>query len=150
MRRPAVALALLLPLSTPLRAEPLPPGVAAIVGEQMITRYDVDQHVALMHALYGQRDTAELRRRALEELKSETRELEVAQSRNIEVSSAEVDRTVASILRANRITAARLAATLAHYGTAMDTLRFWIAARLARAKATRRPDDWSYVFPGLS
>jgi peptidyl-prolyl cis-trans isomerase SurA len=150
MRRGTAALFALFALAASARAEPLPPGAAAMVDDQVVTQYDVDQRVALMRALYGKPDTAELRQEVLEKLKSEARYLKAAQGRNVTVSSAEVDRTVDSILRANHITAARLAAVLAHYDTAIDGLRTWIAVRLAWAKATRRPDDWNYVFPGLS
>jgi hypothetical protein len=147
MRHPAIAAMMVFTLGAPACAEPLPPGMAAVVGDQVISDYDVDQRVGLICALF---DKHEPRNQILEELKSETWRLEVAQRRKVLVPAAEVDRTVGSILRANRIAASRFEALLAHCGTTTAGLRHWIAVRLAWAKATKQPDDWNYAFPGLA
>ena len=147
MRHPAIAALVMFAIGASVCADPLPPGMAAVVGDRVISDYDVDQRATLICALF---DKHEPRNQILEQLKSEAWELEVAQRRKVLVSAAEVDRAIGSILRADRVTASRLGAVLAHCGTTTKTLRLWIAVRLAWAKATKQPDDWNYAFPGLA
>ena len=115
--------------------------VAAIVNDSVISDYDLRQRVALVQATSGVRQTpdavAQLRAQVLEQLENERVQLLEAQKNNISVSSADVDKAIATIMKENNLSQDKLDAMLAHFGVHMSTLRAQIAAQIAWSKTVQ-------------
>lgn len=120
-------------------------GVAAVVNDQIVSQYDLQQRVALVLSTSGMKPTGENKKRmttqVLEQLKTEKLELEEAQRKNITVSPTEVDKEIEGILGDNKLTMDQLKSILGRANVAMETLRAQIAVQLAWQKAIE--DEYS-------
>lgn len=114
-------------------------GVAAVVNETPITEYDVRQRLALVLATSGSQPSREtvkrMRPQVLDQLKTESLELQEARRKNISVSPQEVDKEIDGILNDNHLTMDQLKQILGHANVAIETLRAQIAIQLAWQKA---------------
>jgi len=113
-------------------------GVAAIVNDVPISNYDVRQRVSLYMSTSGVRSTPEavkqIRPQILKQLETERLELIEAEKNKVSVSTAEVDKEIADILKDNHMTGEQLNKVLSGAGVRMETLRAQIAANIAWSK----------------
>lgn len=112
--------------------------VAAIVNNSIISDYDLRQRVALFIATSNIHPTDEVRKQirdqVLKQLETERLELLEAQKNNVTVSSADVDKAIADILKDNHLTSEQLKGLLSGSGVQMATFRSQIAAQIAWSK----------------
>lgn len=110
-------------------------GVAAIVNDEVISTYDVRQRAALLMTGSGLPSSPEVVQRAqaqaLRDLVDERLQMQETGEYNIEVSDAEVDRSLGEIARQNGTTAEELARQLAGAGVNPATLRAQLRADIA-------------------
>lgn len=110
-------------------------GVAAIVNDEVISTYDVNQRAALLLAGAGIEASAEnlerARSQAIRDLVDERLQLQEAKEKDINVDSAQVDRQIAEIARQNGTNLDTLRAQLAESGIGLETLRKQIESDIA-------------------
>jgi hypothetical protein len=127
-------------------------GVAAIVGDDVITETDLAQRVALHLALTGAHPNAgELKRieaSALQALKDSKVLLSAAREKNMTVSSAEVDGQLDAMLARARVSKGQLMSLLARVGVTIDTLRAQIAVDIVRRRLKRGEGGLRYGIAG--
>lgn len=113
-------------------------GVAAIVNDQIISEYDLQQRMALFAATSGIPATAEtfqrIRPQVLQQLETEKLQLLEAQKNNVAVTAADVDGAIESLEKSNNITQDQLKATLARGNVEFASFRAQVAAQLAWQK----------------
>ena len=113
-------------------------GVAAVVNDTIISKYDLRQRMALFLSTAGINPTADemkrIRDQVLQQLETERLELAEAQKNNITVSGAEVDKALNNILTSNHLTMDQLTAVLARSGVDIATLRAQVATQIAWGK----------------
>jgi len=116
--------------------------VAAIVNDTVITDYDLRQRVALYTATSGARvtpdSTTQIKRQVLRQLETERLELLEAQKNDVTVSSSDVDKAIANILKDNNLTPDQLNTMLSRNGVHMSTLRSQFASQIAWSKTVQQ------------
>ena len=130
------ALAQTAPLASPQPAAATPPatsrtlngaGVAAIVNDEVISTYDVNQRAALLLAGAGiepSRETLDrARAQAMRDLVDERLQMQEATEKKVKVDAAEVDRALGDIARQNGSSTDTLRTQLASGGIGIQTLR---------------------------
>jgi peptidyl-prolyl cis-trans isomerase SurA len=128
--------------TTPQAGEPLrTDGVAAIVNDSVISKYDVNQRLALFMATSGTRPPPEqmeqIRAQILKQLITERLQLQEARHQNISVGAADVDKAIENILKENHLKKEQLQQMLDAGGVAMATLRGQIATEIAWSKTVQ-------------
>lgn len=122
------------PTPAPRRVNPAA-GVAAIVNDEVVSTYDVNQRASLLLAGAGIETTSEnlerARSQAMRDLVDERIQLQEAKEKNITVESAQVDRQIAEIARQNGTNIETLRAQLASNGIGVETLRKQIESDIA-------------------
>jgi peptidyl-prolyl cis-trans isomerase SurA len=102
-------------------------GVAAIVNDEVISTYDVNQRAALLLAGSGIEPSREALERAraqgLRDLIDERLQMQEAAERKVKVEAADVDRSLSDIARQNNTTPESLRNDLAANGISIQTLR---------------------------
>lgn len=110
-------------------------GVAAIVNDEVISTYDVNQRASLLllgSGIEPSRETLDrARAQALRDLVDERLQLQEARERKVTIEPAELDRAVADIARQNGTSAETLRQQLASAGIGIQTLRTQIEADIA-------------------
>lgn len=133
-RRLALALALLVALAAPAAAQQVQ-AIAAIVNDQVISAFDVEQRIRLVIASTRLRDTPENRRRirgqVLRNLIDETLQLQEAQRAGIKVQGVDVQRAFAGLEQQNKMPAGELVRFLNQAGIARETLERQVTAEIA-------------------
>ncbi len=108
--------------------------VAAIVGDEVITTYDVRQRIQLMIISSGGRISPEiasqLQVQALRDLKDEKLKLAEAKTFELVPEKKEIDAEISGIAAQSGLTAEQLAETFALNGLSLDTLRGQIGASI--------------------
>src|SRR4029077_15374907 len=109
-------------------------GVAAIVNDNIITEYDVDQRVALFLATSGVRPTAEtlvqIRAQVLRSREDEILELQEANKHKINVTKADVDKAIQNIASDNHLTVDQVTSTVTNAGVDVQVFRQQLAAQI--------------------
>ena len=127
---PAVAAA----PAQPRRVNPAA-GVAAIVNDEVISTYDVNQRAALLLAGAGIEASPETleraRAQAIRDLVDERLQLQEARDKDINIEGAQIDRQIAEIARQNGTNIETLSAQLAAAGIGLQTLRKQIESDIA-------------------
>jgi peptidyl-prolyl cis-trans isomerase SurA len=110
-------------------------GVAAIVNDEVISTYDVNQRASLLLAGAGiepSRETFErARAQALRDLVDERLQLQEASEKKVTIEPAEVDRAIADIARQNGTSADTLRSQLGASGIGIQTLRAQLESDIA-------------------
>lgn len=110
-------------------------GVAAIVNDEVISTYDVNQRASLLLAGAGIEPSREnldrARAQAMHDLVDERLQMQEAKEKKITVEAAQVDRQIAEIARQNGTSADTLRAQLAASGIGVQTLRAQIESDIA-------------------
>lgn len=110
-------------------------GVAAIVNDEVISTYDVNQRAALLLAGAGIESTQENlergRAQAMRDLVDERLQMQEAREKKVNVEAAQVDRQIGEIARQNGTTMDTLRAQLASSGIGLQTLRAQIESDIA-------------------
>lgn len=110
-------------------------GVAAIVNDEVISTYDVNQRAALLLAGAGIEPSAEnlerARGQAIRDLVDERLQLQEAREKEITVEPAQIDRQIAEIARQNGTNVDTLRDQLAASGIGLQTLRKQIESDIA-------------------
>lgn len=121
--------------SAPAARPALAAGVAAIVNDEVISTYDVNQRASLLLASSGieaSSDTLDrARAQALRDLIDERLQLQEANERKVKVDPADVDRAIADIARQNNTSADALRSQLGAAGIGIQTLRTQIESDIA-------------------
>lgn len=152
-RGPGVALAITLAVSTamglcvaPASAQQRGPAVdvqsiEAIVNDEVISAYDVDQRVNLILSSVDVQITPEqrrvLRQQALQNLVDEKLQLQEAAKFDLIISKEELDQTIAMVAQQYRMTPQQFAAYLAQQGASIEALRAQMEAELAWSQLVR-------------
>src|SRR5262245_30159959 len=109
-------------------------GIAAIVNDNIITDYTLDQRVALFLATSGVRPTPEtlqqIRSQVLRSIEDEIIELQEATKHKINVTKADVDKAVQNIATDNHITIEQVTSTITNAGVSLDIFRQQLAAQI--------------------
>ena len=129
------------PSAQPAAATPAAPrtanaaGVAAIVNDEVVSTYDVNQRAALLVAGSGiepSRETMDrARAQSLRDLVDERLQMQEAREKKVKVDPADVDRSLGDIARQNGANADTLAAQLGASGISIQTLRTQIESDIA-------------------
>lgn len=117
-------------------------GIVAMVNDESISDYEVEQRVALFIATTpGLKITPEARKRIrgqiLSALEDEKVEMQEAVKKRITVSPTEVDKRINALAQENNITVAQLRATLENAGSNLETLREQMTAQIAWLKTVQ-------------
>jgi len=125
-----------------VRAQPMQ-GIAAIVNDEVISTYDVDQRTMLVLSSSGVQPTQEIvqriRAQVLRNLIDEKLQLQESKNFEVEITEEEVDEAIERLARQNNISSAEIARQLGSVGIGIDTLRAQIKAELA----------WNQLVQGL-
>lgn len=110
--------------------------VAAIVNDNVISGYDVNQRLALVLVTSGIQNPTEqmidqLRNQVLTSLQDETLQLQEAADRDITIRAQDIEDSIQRVADDNNFTVADIGATLARAGVSMATFRRQIAAQIA-------------------
>jgi peptidyl-prolyl cis-trans isomerase SurA len=110
--------------------------VAAIVNDNVISEYDVNQRVALVLVTSGIQEPTEemigqIRGQVLTSLQDEILQLEEAAELEIAIRTQDIENSIQQVADENNFTVADIAATLARVGVSMATFRRQIAAQIA-------------------
>ncbi|NWG45737.1 MAG: peptidylprolyl isomerase [Alphaproteobacteria bacterium] len=109
--------------------------IAAIVNDDVISVYDLQQRVGLAVATSGVRVDEEIIRRiqeqVLRQLIDERLQLQEAERQSITVETAQVDEALDRVARSNGLTVAAIEQQLAGIGVDVSTLRQQLAAEIA-------------------
>jgi peptidyl-prolyl cis-trans isomerase SurA len=136
----AAVLIATLPAMTPAGAQIM--RIAAIVNDEAISAFDIEQRVRLLVTTSGARPTPELLRRlesqVLNSLIEERLQLQEAKRLNIRVLENEIDESIRFIERQNRFTAGQLERTLVRAGVDFSTLLDQLRAQIAWSKLVRQ------------
>ena len=107
----------------------------AIVNGEVITQSDIDQRVALLALGSGGQIPANeldpLRRQVLRNLIDETLQIQAAKAEEIEISDADIDKTVARVAGNVKQTPEQMAAYLKSRGSSIRSIRRQITGELA-------------------
>ncbi len=110
-------------------------GIAAIVNDEVISTYDVNQRVNLVLASSGIQRTPEIdariREQVLQTLIDEKLELQEAARYEVEISEQDIDAAINQLVQQNNMTLQEMEKTLRQNGISMQTLRDQIKAELA-------------------
>ncbi len=116
--------------------------IAAIVNDEVVSGFDVEQRIDMVIKSTRLRDTPEtrrrLRQRVLRGLIDETLQLQAAQRNNISVSEADLQRAYGVLERQNKLEAGRLVDFLRANGLSQDALARQLRAEIAWSKLVRR------------
>lgn len=114
----------------------------AIVNGEVITRTDIDQRLALMAIANGGQIPANeidrLRQQVLSNLIDETLQIQAAKKEEIEVTDADIDKTVARLASSAKQTPQEMAAYLHANGSSMRSIRRQIQGELAWSRLQSR------------
>jgi len=116
--------------------------IAAVVNDEVISAYDLEQRVALIAASTGVDTSGEagqkLRSQVLRSLIDEKLQLQEAKNFDITADPKQVEETLAEIAKQNNFTVEKLAETLKSSGVGIETLRDQIRAEHAWTDLVRR------------
>ena len=116
--------------------------IAVVVNDEIVSVRDLRDRVRLVLFLTGIKDTAESRRRivnqVLRSLVDERLQLQEARRRNVSVSEREIALGVSDMERANRMAPGSLSSVLAENRVSYDSLRAQFRARVAWSKLVHR------------
>ncbi len=116
--------------------------IAAIVNDEVVSGFDVEQRIDMVIKSTRLRDTPETRRRlrqqVLRGLIDETLQLQAAQRNNISVSEQDLQRAYSVLERQNKLQAGRLIDFLRANGLSQDALARQLRAEIAWSKLVRR------------
>ena len=117
-------------------------GIAAIVNDQVISLFDVDQRVDLFFATSGIQRSPEMRDRiraqVLRSLVDEKLQMQEAERVEIAIDPKEVDQNIERMAGSNQMTMEGIKAFLSENGIEDDTLKGQIEAELAWSQFVRR------------
>jgi peptidyl-prolyl cis-trans isomerase SurA len=120
---------------------PITQGAVAIVNDQIISDYDLNQRIALFIVTSGVRPTEQnlplIRDQVLRSLEDELLEVKEAQTHGVTVTKEEVDTALAGIATDNHTTVAAITETLAKGGVALGTFQSQILAQIAWNKVVQ-------------
>jgi peptidyl-prolyl cis-trans isomerase SurA len=126
-----------LPANPQIFGNAMPPIVkaTAIVNGDVITGTDVDQRLALLAISNGGQIPADqidvLRQQVLRNLIDETLEIQAAKTAKIDVTKADIDKTVKRVADNVKQTPEQMAAYLDAHGSSIDSMRRQIQAEIA-------------------
>jgi len=110
-------------------------GVAAIVNDEVVSTYDVNQRAQLLLAGSGIEPSKETldraRAQAIRDLVDERLQMQEAVDRKVNVDQADVDRSISDIARQNGTTPDELRTQLAANGISIQSLRAQVQADIA-------------------
>ena len=116
--------------------------IAVVVNDEIISVRDLRDRIRLVLFLTGIQDTAESRRRivnqVLRTLVDERLQLQEARKRNVSVSEDDIALSVSDMERANRMVAGSLASVMADNRVSYESLRAQFRARVAWSKLVHR------------
>ncbi|WP_439814771.1 peptidylprolyl isomerase [Zavarzinia sp. CC-PAN008] len=117
-------------------------GIAAVVNDEIITEWELQQRVDLVVGAAGQGASPEARQRLrpqiLRDLIDETLEIQEAKERGIEATQQEIDDAVANIAASNNMTNSQFETMLAGSGISIKTLRRQVQAQLVWGRFVNR------------
>ena len=117
-------------------------GIAAIVNDEVISLYDLDQRIDLFFATSGieksPQTAARLRDRILRALIDEKLQLQEARRVEIEIETEEIDESITRLEQGNRMDEGALDELLTENGIRTETLESQIRAELAWDRFVRR------------
>lgn len=135
------ALAVAIALTAPVHAQSVQ-RIAAIVNDEVISAFDLEQRLLLLLSSSGREPSAEMMRQAqpqvLDSLVEERLQLQEAQRLNIQVSDAEIADGIRFIEEQNRMQSGDLERVLGRSGVGVETLRQQIRTQIAWGKVISR------------
>lgn len=105
--------------------------IEILVNDTPISGYDIAQRLRLMTVTTRQKPTKELRKKAVEELISETIQLQEARKNGVSVPAEDVDNALNRLGKQNNMTGQKLVAALQQLGVNPHTMRQRIEAQIA-------------------
>lgn len=115
--------------------------IEAVVNDQVVSAYDVDQRLSLILASVNAEVTPEqkqfLRRQAMQNLIDERLQIQEAENFDVIISDAEVDETLTAIGQQYRMTPQQFDAYLKRAGAGLDALRSQVRAEIAWSRLVR-------------
>jgi peptidyl-prolyl cis-trans isomerase SurA len=142
--QPSSAASLNLPQTVTVYGKPIPSVVkaSAIVNGEVITQTDIEHRLALLAIANNQPIPADeverLRVQVLRNLIDETLQIQAAKAADINVTTADVDRTVARVAEGNKQTPAQLADFLKANGSSIRSIRRQIEGEIAWSRLLRQ------------
>jgi len=116
--------------------------IAAIVNDDVISAFDLEQRVEMVIRSSRMPDSADMRRRlrrqVLDALIDEKLQLQEARRLNLAVSEAEVDNAIGMVARQNNLSKADFQRFLASNGIPVSAVQEQLKAEVAWAKVVRR------------
>ncbi len=117
-------------------------GIAAVVNDEVVSAYDLEQRVALIVSSTGVDGSGEagkrLREQVLRTLIDEKLQMQEARRLEVVADPKEVDETLNGIAEQNRMTTEQLRETLERSGVSIDSLLTQIQAEIAWSELVRK------------
>ncbi len=130
----AVGLLLLGTGNLPLHAQ----GIVALVNDEPISRYDVEQRMRFIALTTKQQPSKALEKEALEMLVDERLQMQQGKKLNVTVDEADVSKAIAEMAQRNNMDEAKLTAAFAQVGVNVVTLKNRIRATLIWQQVVRQ------------
>ena len=125
-------------VSSPAQAATTPFATAATVGESIITRYEVDQQLALLAFLSNTKPTPELTGQALRTLVDARLVEMAAREHRLPANQEDLDIWMATIARTRQVTPPALLQQLQSANIATETVRAWGRTDIYRQQLAQR------------
>jgi len=117
-------------------------GIVAIVNDKAISKFDLEQRIALIMSTSNIPGTPEMKKKihdqVLEQLETEMIQRQEALKNDISVSSVDIDKQIQAILTDNHMTLDQLKGVLGHGHVDISTLRSQIAAQVLWQKTVEQ------------
>jgi len=117
-------------------------GIVAIVNDKAISKFDLEQRIALIMSTSNIPSTPEMKKKihdqVLEQLETEMIQRQEALKNDISVSSVDIDKQIQAILTDNHMTLDQLKGVLGHGHVDISTLRSQIAAQVLWQKTVEQ------------
>ena len=109
-------------------------GIVATVNDFPITSFDIDQRIRLLEILGTKRDTADLRKKALQAMIDEVIKIAEAKKYKVDATDKQIEERLGSIAKGLNTDGAGLRAKLESQGIAINSLKQYVAAQIAFAR----------------
>ena len=109
-------------------------GIVATVNDIPITSFDIDQRLRLLEILGAKRDTADLRKKALQAMIDEVIKIAEAKKYKVDATDKQIEERLGSIAKGLNTDGAGLRAKLESQGIAINSLKQYVAAQIAFAR----------------
>jgi peptidyl-prolyl cis-trans isomerase SurA len=113
-------------------------GIKALVNDEPISSYDIDQRMRFLAVTTRQQPSEQLKKEALEMLVDERLQIQEGKKLNVTADESQISEAVANMAQRNNMDEAKLAAAFSQVGVNIATLKSRIRAQLVWQQVVRQ------------